>query len=50
MHQHNLPQHRFSNGGGRTMDVGLDGHSEFRPYHINEILKLLKEKPIHSHH
>lgn len=48
-HQHNLPEHRFSNTG-RSMDVGLDGHPEFRPYNIKEIFKLLEEKEIITHH
>jgi len=49
-HQHNLPQNRFSNGNGRTMDCGLDGHPEFRPYHYNEIIELLKKREIKVHH
>jgi len=48
-HQHNLPKDRFRNGG-RSMDVGLDGHSEFRPYHYNEIIKILKDKYVIKHH
>lgn len=40
-HQHNLSEHIFSNKG-KSMDVGIDGHPEFRPYNINEIRTLLK--------
>lgn len=36
-HSHgNLP------GIGKSMDVGLDTHPDFRPYHIDEIRQLLK--------
>lgn len=50
-HQHNLPEYRFSNGDGRTMDVGFDGHPEFRPYNIKtEIYPLLKNRSTISHH
>lgn len=28
-------------GFGRSMDVGIDCHPEFRPFHINEILKIM---------
>jgi calcineurin-like phosphoesterase family protein len=48
-HTHPLPVDRFLNGY-RSMNVGFDGHPEFRPYHIKEILTLLKDKPIHGHH
>lgn len=30
----------------RAMDVGMDGHPEFRPYEIREIMKLMSDKPI----
>lgn len=33
-------------GPGRMMDVGIDGHPEFRPYELNEILNFLKNQPI----
>lgn len=49
-HQHNLPQTRFSNGDGRTMDVGLDGNPDFRPYSYNEILGLLENRSLIVHH
>jgi hypothetical protein len=36
-------------GVGRRMDVGMDGHREFRPYHIKrEIIPLLSKRPIAS--
>lgn len=50
-HQHNTPDKRFSNGDNRSMDVGFDGHPEFRPYHIKrEIIPLLKNKVYQAHH
>jgi hypothetical protein len=30
------------------MDVGIDGHPEFRPYNINECIKLLEDRPLLS--
>lgn len=30
----------------RVMDVGIDCHSEFRPYHIDEILAIMKARKI----
>jgi hypothetical protein len=36
-------------GKGQRMDVGMDGHPEFRPYNIlREIVPLLKKRPIMS--
>jgi len=51
MHLHghcHLPTNkRF--GIGKRMDVGMDGHPEFRPYNlIREIVPLLKKRPIKS--
>jgi len=51
MHLHghcHLPTNkRF--GVGKRMDVGMDGHPEFRPYNlIREIVPLLKKRPIKS--
>jgi len=51
MHLHghcHLPTNkRF--GMGKRMDVGMDGHPEFRPYNlIREIVPLLKKRPIKS--
>ena len=33
--------HGSLKGLGRSMDVGVDTHKEFRPYHINEIIKIM---------
>jgi len=33
--------HGSLKGIGRSMDVGVDTHPEFRPYHINEIIKIM---------
>lgn len=30
----------------RTMDVGIDTHPEFRPYHIDEIIDIMKDRPV----
>ena len=51
MHLHghcHLPTNkRF--GVGKRMDVGMDGHPEFRPYNlIREVVPLLKKRPIKS--
>lgn len=36
-------------GKGKRMDVGMDGHPEFRPYNLmTEIVPLLKSRPIMS--
>ncbi len=36
-------------GKGKRMDVGMDGHPEFRPYNvIRECVPLLKNRPIQS--
>lgn len=44
--------HGSLKGIGRSMDIGIDTHKEFRPYHINEILEILEKKDIHQvdHH
>lgn len=31
---------------GKSMDVGVDAHKEFRPYHINEILQIMSKRDI----
>ncbi len=43
-HCHLLPHQRIREG--KSMDIGFDGHPEFRPYHLDEILFLLKNQPI----
>ena len=37
---------------GRSMDVGVDTHKDFRPYHINEIYSIMSKREIHKidHH
>ena len=50
MHQHNTPETRFSNGDNRSMDVGFDGNPAFKPYSLNEIYTLLKNKTYATHH
>ncbi len=37
---------------GKSMDVGVDAHKEFRPYHINEILEAMakRDTPNVDHH
>lgn len=41
-HQHLRDDARF--GNGKRMDVGMCGSPEFRPYHLDEIVDLLKDK------
>ena len=38
--------HGSLKGLGKSMDVGVDTHNEFRPYTFNEIKKNLQNKPI----
>jgi calcineurin-like phosphoesterase family protein len=46
-HCHLPTDKRF--GLGKRMDVGMDGHPEFRPYHIlREVVPLLQGRPIQS--
>ena len=36
-------------GKGKRIDAGIDGHLEFRPYHLmRELVPLLNKQPIHS--
>ena len=36
-------------GKGKRMDVGMDGHPEFRPYHIvDDIFSIMDKQPIYS--
>lgn len=45
--------HRKGNavlGPGKTMDVGIDGHPDFRPYSFQEVSDLMKGLPIISHY
>lgn len=46
-HTHLPTELRF--GKGKRMDVGIDGHPEFRPYNLkSEIIKLMDKRPIKS--
>ena len=31
---------------GKSMDIGIDTHKDFRPYHINEILQIMSKRDI----
>ena len=31
-------------GQGKRMDIGIDGSKEFRPYHVEEVVDLLKDR------
>ena len=49
--------HQFNVGPGRMMDVGIDGSPDFQPYTLNQVLKLIQDRPIkslliheHDHH
>ncbi len=37
---------------GKSMDVGVDTHKDFRPYHINEIYSIMSKRDVHKidHH
>lgn len=35
---------------GKSMDVGIDAHPEFRPFHIDEIKMILDDKEANNHH
>lgn len=41
-HQHLKGEAIF--GQGKRMDIGMDGSKEFRPYHIEEVVDLLKDR------
>jgi calcineurin-like phosphoesterase family protein len=47
-HMHYSPTNKL--GFGRKMDIGIDGHIEFRPYNIvNEIMPIMNEREIDTH-
>lgn len=54
-HSHHGAFHLFghSHGGleghGRSMDIGVDTN-EYRPWHIDEVIRLLKKKKATEHH
>jgi calcineurin-like phosphoesterase family protein len=33
---------------GKSMDIGIDGHPEFRPYKLSEIMEIMDKQPIDS--
>jgi hypothetical protein len=41
-HQHLKGDQRF--GNGKRMDIGMCGNPEFRPYHLDEIMLMLKDE------
>jgi len=46
-HVHLPPNRKF--GQGKKMDVGMDGHSEFRPYNImREIVPIMEKRDVMS--
>mgnify|MGYP003342645147 CR=1 FL=1 len=46
-HVHLPPDRKF--GQGKKMDVGMDGHPEFRPYHvIREIVPVMNKRDVKS--
>jgi calcineurin-like phosphoesterase family protein len=52
-HQHLKGEKKF--GQGKRLDIGLCGSEEFRPYHMEEIVDLLKNRQFepyieHDHH
>ena len=57
IHGHVHTPHQFKVGPGRMMDVGIDGSPDFQPYTLNQVLKLIQDRPIkslliheHDHH
>lgn len=44
-HTHLMGDKRF--GAGRRMDIGIDGHPEFRPYNLmTEVIPMMLKRPI----
>jgi calcineurin-like phosphoesterase family protein len=52
IHLHGHCHGSLPDRGGKRMDVGIDTHPEFRPYHFDEIIEIMKDRPIFSvdHH
>jgi calcineurin-like phosphoesterase family protein len=48
VHGHIHTPHQFKVGPGRMMDVGIDGSPDFQPYTIDQVLKLIADRPIQS--
>lgn len=46
LHGHIHTPNEYKLGPGRMMDVGIDGNEEFKPYELNEVVSLLKDRPI----
>lgn len=46
LHGHIHAPHENKLAPGRMMDVGVDGHPEFRPYELSEVVRLLRNRPI----
>jgi calcineurin-like phosphoesterase family protein len=48
IHGHIHTPHQFKVSPGKMMDVGIDGNPEFQPYTLDQVLKLIKHRPIQS--
>jgi len=48
IHGHIHTPHQFKVGPGKMMDVGIDGNPDLQPYTIQQVLKLIKHRPIQS--
>lgn len=48
VHGHIHTPHQFKVGPGRMMDVGIDGSPDFQPYALDQVLKLIADRPIQS--
>jgi len=48
LHGHCHMSHENKLGVGKMMDVGVDGHLEYRPYELSEILNIMDKQPILS--
>jgi calcineurin-like phosphoesterase family protein len=48
IHGHIHTPHQYKVGPGRMMDVGIDGSPDFQPYTIQQVLKLIGNRPIKS--
>ena len=48
IHGHIHTPHQFKVGPGKMMDVGIDGSPDFQPYTIDQVLKLIADRPIQS--
>jgi len=48
IHGHIHTPHQFKVGPGKMMDVGIDGNLNFQPYSIQQVLDLIKDRPIKS--